>query len=237
MIAMTTNDPSWTARPVLATGVRTLQYGLPLLAGTLVNLVLLPVAAGMLPRTVAWATCLALAISVSLVVSRATMRLAPLALLLRMTMIFPDHAPSRLKVARRSTGADEIRRRLVSDRADEQEAAVTMLALVTALSGHDRHTRGHSERVRLFCDLLSRELRLSDADAGRLRWAALIHDVGKLEVSATVLNKPGRLDRDEWAQVRLHPEAGARLAQPLREWLGPWFAGIAEHHERYDGSG
>ena len=104
-----------------------------------------------------------------------------------------------------------------------------MLALVTALSQHDRHTRGHSERVRLFCDLLARELGLSQADAGRLRWAALIHDIGKLEVSAAVLNKAGRLDAGEWSQVRMHPEAGARLARPLAAWLGPWYADIVEH--------
>ena len=137
-----------------------------------------------------------------------------------MTMIFPDHAPTRLKVARRSTSADEIRRRLTSGRTDEQEAAVTMLSLVTALGRHDRHTRGHSERVRLFCDLLSRELGLSEADAGRLRWAALIHDIGKLEVAVTVLNKPGRLNVHEWAQIRMHPQAGARLARPLARGSG-----------------
>lgn len=230
-------EAQWAPRPVLALGVRVAQYGLPLLAGTLATWLLAPIAARVLPAWAAWLLSLAVAVTVSLLVSSLTMRLAPLAVLLRMTMIFPDHAPSRLKVARRSTGADEIRRRLVSEHADEQEAAVTMLALVTALGRHDRHTRGHSERVRLFCDLLARELGMPAADAGRLRWAALIHDVGKLEVSAAVLNKPGRLDRDEWVQVRLHPQAGARLAQPLRAWLGPWFAGIAEHHERYDGGG
>ncbi len=185
-----------------------------------------PALATRLPLVAASGVALVAAISVSLLVSRLTMRLAPLALMLQMTMIFPDHAPSRLKVARRSTSTDEIRRHLLSDEPDEHEAAVTMLALVTALSQHDRHTRGHSERVRLFCDLLARELALSPADAGRLRWAALIHDIGKLEVSAAVLNKPGRLDAREWSQIRMHPEAGARLARPLADWLGPWYAGI-----------
>lgn len=230
-------EPQWAPRPLLALAVRAAQYGLPLVTGTLATWLLAPILVGVLPYAVAWLVSLSIAVAVSLVVSRLTMRLAPLALLLRMTMIFPDHAPSRLKVARRSTGADEISRRLVSERTEEHEAAVTMLALVTALGKHDRHTRGHSERVRLFCDLLARELGLNEGDAGRLRWAALIHDIGKLEVSAAVLNKSRRLDRDEWAQVRMHPEAGARLAQPLREWLGPWFAGIPEHHERFDGSG
>src|SRR6478752_5495560 len=76
-------------------------------------------------------------------------------------------------------GTAVIRRQLRSDHPDEQEAAVTMLALVTALGRHDRHTRGHSERVRLFCDLLGTELGLRDTDRGKLRWVGLIHDIGK----------------------------------------------------------
>ncbi|MGN6303127.1 MAG: HD-GYP domain-containing protein [Angustibacter sp.] len=237
MIAPSHADPAWAPRPALALGLRAVQYGVPLLAGTAASWGLAPVLAGRLPLLAASGLALLVAVGVSLLVSRLTMWLAPLAVMLRMTMIFPDHAPSRLKVARRSTSAEEIRQQLLSDHPDAQDAAVTMLALVTALSQHDRHTRGHSERVRLFCDLLARELGLSQADAGRLRWAALIHDIGKLEVSAAVLNKPGRLDAGEWSQVRMHPEAGARLARPLAAWLGPWYAGIVEHHERYDGLG
>lgn len=236
MIA-TNADPAWAPRPLLAVGVRLLQYGLPLLAGTAVTWLLAPVLTAVAPVAMASLLALLAAVVVSLLASRVTMRLAPLAVLLQMTMIFPDHAPSRLKVARQSTSSEEIRRQLISEDADEQQAAVTLLGLVTALGQHDRRTRGHSERVRLFCDLLADELGLSEADSGRLRWAALIHDVGKLEVSAAVLRKPDRLDEREWSQVRLHPEAGARLARPLEAWLGPWFAGILDHHERYDGLG
>jgi HD domain len=177
------------------------------------------------------------AVFASVLVSRLTNRLMPLAMLLRMTMIFPDRAPSRVKVARRTSGLKDIQARMTSMRLDEQEAATTMLALVTALGRHDRHTRGHSERVRLFCDLLSNQLGLSPADAGRLRWAALIHDIGKLHVPAAVLNKPGQLDAREWELIRQHPDSGAELAAPLQHWLGEWFAGIPEHHEKYDGTG
>ncbi|WP_426566173.1 HD-GYP domain-containing protein [Angustibacter sp. McL0619] len=236
MIA-STSEPHWAPRPVLSLGVRLVQYGVPLLAGSLAAELVAKRLVGHLPSLGTIAAALTAAVLVSLLFSRLTLRLAPLAMLFKMTMIFPDHAPTRLRVARRSTSADDIRRRLSSPSADEQDAAVTMLALVTALGRHDKHTRGHSERVRLFCDLLSRELGLSEADSGRLRWAALIHDVGKLEVAVTVLNKPGRLNSTEWAQIRMHPQAGARLARPLAEWLGPWFAGIVEHHERFDGTG
>jgi hypothetical protein len=233
----TQTDGSWRPRPVLSAAVRVLAYAAPIAAGTFAVRAIVPTMTGSMPRLAAALVALFLAVAVSLLVSRLSLRLMPLVVLLRMTMLFPDKAPSRLKVARRATSMREITRLLESKNMTEHESAETMLSLVTALGRHDRRTRGHSERVRLFCDLLSRELDLPAADAGRLRWAALIHDVGKLEVAASVLNKSGALNADEWRQVKRHPDAGAALAAPLAEWLGPWFSGIAEHHERYDGTG
>jgi HD domain len=230
-------EGQWTARPWLAALVRVVIVGVPVLAGSLIARLLAGPASGWPNRWASVAVVLVAAVTGSVAVSRLTSRLLPLALLLRMTLIFPDQAPSRLRVARATTSAAEIGARLRSQRLDESEAATTMLALVTALERHDRHTRGHSERVRLFCDLLSVELGLSPADAGRLRWAALIHDIGKLEVPSVVLNKPGRLNAREWLMIRAHPDTGARLAEPLKDWLGPWFSGIPDHHERYDGLG
>ena len=125
---------------------------------------------GALPRIPAIVVSMVAAIAISLLVSRLTMRLMPLVVLLRMTMLFPDRAPSRLKVARRATSMKEITALLASPDLTESEAASTMLSLVTALGRHDRKTRGHSERVRLFCDLLSREL---DLPGGRRRTVAL----------------------------------------------------------------
>ena len=230
-------EGQWSARPWLAALVRVVIVGVPVVIGSLIARLLAGQVSDWSNRWASVAVVLTAAIAASVAVSRLTNRLLPLALLLRMTMIFPDHAPSRLKVARQTTSLAEIGTRLRSRRLDESEAATTMLALVTALSRHDRHTRGHSERVRLFSDLLAAELNLSPADAGRLRWAALVHDIGKLEVPAVVLNKPGKLNAREWLMIKRHPDAGARLAAPLQDWLGPWFSGIADHHERYDGLG
>ena len=64
------------------------------------------------------------------------------------------------------------------------EAATRILGLLTALSAHDRRTRGHSERVRVFTDVLAAELHLPDGARDRLRWAALLHDLGKVRVPA-----------------------------------------------------
>ncbi|HET8614144.1 MAG TPA: HD-GYP domain-containing protein [Actinomycetales bacterium] len=227
----------WRPRFALAALVRVIAYGLPVASGTTAAWVVSRELGAATHRVLAAVTVLGSAVVVSLLVSRLTMKLMPLAVLLRMTMIFPDRAPSRVKVARLSSSAHDIGRRLHSRSADESEAAMTMLSLVTALGRHDRRTRGHSERVRLFCDLLADELKLDAADAGRLRWAALIHDVGKLEIPESILNKPEELTEEEWVVVRRHPLDGARLARPLERWLGPWFAGIAHHHEHWDGSG
>jgi hypothetical protein len=227
----------WRPRFALAALVRVIAYGVPLASGSSAAWLVSRELAGSRHRALATVTVLGSAVVVSLLMSRLTMKLMPLAVLLRMTMIFPDRAPSRVKVARLSNSSTDISKRLHSSSADESEAAMTMLSLVTALGRHDRRTRGHSERVRLFCDLLADELKLTPADAGRLRWAALIHDVGKLEIPEQILNKPAELTEEEWVVVRRHPLDGARLARPLERWLGPWFAGIAHHHERWDGSG
>ena len=98
-------------------------------------------------------------------------------------------------------------------------------------------TRGHSERVRVFTDVLAAELHLSQGARDRLRWASLLHDLGKIGVPATVLNKPAALEAVEWDMIRQHPDQGAVLAGPLLEWLGEWGTAISQHHERFDGTG
>ncbi len=172
----------------------------------------------------------------------AAQRLAPLALLLKMTMVFPDRAPRRLAVARKAGNTRDLARRLEQARqqgVDDEptRAAEQILALSTALSAHDRMTRGHSERVRALVDMLAVELGLSQEDRDRLRWSALLHDIGKMAVHPDILNKPGALDPAEWEIIRRHPLEGARLTAPLSPWLGPWANTIAEHHECFDGTG
>ena len=158
-----------------------------------------------------------------------------------MSLLFPDRAPSRFAVAWRSGSTRQLDRYVKGlDDTTHREplsAAAEILALVTALSSHDRRTRGHSERVRAYTDLIADQMKLSEADRDRLRWAALLHDVGKISVHTDILNKPGSPTSEEWEILRRHPIEGQRLVEPLRKWLGEWGLAVEQHHENFDGSG
>ncbi|NBN76730.1 HD domain-containing protein [Microvirga tunisiensis] len=98
------------------------------------------------------------------------------------------------------------------------------------------YTADHSNRVTLYADLIAEEMGLAPAHRRWLRRAALLHDLGKLGVSNQVLDKPGKLDDLEWAQVRSHPLASEKILARVAA-----FADIAPvagaHHERLDGKG
>jgi putative nucleotidyltransferase with HDIG domain len=202
----------------------------------------LPRLHGFLGSSLWWISLFVASATVASLVDRVARKMLPLAALLGLTMIFPDRAPSRFAVARRVGSLRNLEERVRHAREhgiedDPLRAAETILTLVAALNLHDRHTRGHSERVRALTDMLADELRLDRDARDRLRWAALLHDIGKLEVEARVLNKPGKPTPDEWDSLKRHPEEGARIAGPLLPWLGEWGMAIEQHHERYDGGG
>jgi putative nucleotidyltransferase with HDIG domain len=177
---------------------------------------------------------------VVVLVDRLARRLLPLVTLLDLSMLFPDRAPSRLAVARaaiRQRPIDEQLARVRDAGADPGAVAREILTLVAAMSAHDRPTRGHAERVRMFTDLLAEQLKVPRRDRDLLRWAAILHDIGKLQVPATLLNKPGKPTEQEWVVLKAHPAHGAEMAAGLLPWLGEWSDVIVQHHERYDGTG
>jgi hypothetical protein len=162
--------------------------------------------------------------------------------LLRLSLAFPGVAPSRYAIALRAGNPRFLARR-VHDANENgigsgpDATAVALLELVAALSRHDRALRGHSERVRAYSELVAEEFGLDRGARDGLRWAGLMHDVGKLEIPAAVLNKAGPLSPEEWKLIRRHPETGAELCAPLVPWLGEWAAAVLDHHERWDGHG
>jgi len=98
------------------------------------------------------------------------------------------------------------------------------------------YTAGHSERVALYSDLIAEQLGIGLQRRRWLRRGALLHDIGKLGVSNSILDKPGKLDADEWQQVQNH----ARFTEEILSRIGV-FCELAQvagaHHERLDGNG
>ena len=170
---------------------------------------------------------------------RVLRRLAPLAMLFKMSLVFPDEAPSRFSAAMRSGSIRSLIRH--SQRAETssaaQKGAEELVALVARLSRHDRITRGHAERVRAYSVMLGEQVGLGRDDLDKLNWAALVHDIGKLQVPESLLNKPGKPTADEWRVLRVHPAVAGGYIEPLRAWLGDWVDAASQHHERFDGKG
>lgn len=174
------------------------------------------------------------------VLERIARRLVPLQALLGMTLTFPDHAPSRFGVALRSGSIKRLQEQLDDNFLDApslQDSATRAIELVTLLGKHERLTRGHTERVRAYSDMVAVELGLSVVDRNKLAWAALLHDIGKLTVPPEILNKQTGPNAEEWKILANHPAAGIEILEPLRGWLGDWLLAAGEHHERFDGLG
>jgi diguanylate cyclase (GGDEF)-like protein/putative nucleotidyltransferase with HDIG domain len=118
---------------------------------------------------------------------------------------------------------------------ESQAQLATVLSLAEALDQRDSGTAKHSQTVGLLCETMARELGLDDGRVQRIRLAGLLHDIGKIGVPDSILRKPGPLTDEEAAQMRRHPELGARILSSgelddVREW-------ILAHHERPDGQG
>lgn len=97
-------------------------------------------------------------------------------------------------------------------------------------------TSGHSDRVALFADLIAEELAYTTERRRWIRRAALLHDIGKLGVSNSVLDKNGKLDEAEWAAIKRHPELGRTILSKIAA-LRDLATVAGAHHERLDGKG
>ena len=112
-----------------------------------------------------------------------------------------------------------------------------LFSLANSVEAKDSYTQGHVARVSQMALTVGRRMGLGAEDLEALRLGGILHDVGKLGVPETVLNKPGPLDPDEWDLMKRHTEIGYRICLPLKKTLGAALDVIRHHHEKLDGSG
>jgi putative nucleotidyltransferase with HDIG domain len=112
----------------------------------------------------------------------------------------------------------------------------TVEALAAAIDAKDKYTSGHSTAVSRYAVPVAREMMMSDDELESIEFAALLHDIGKIAVPEAVLNKPGKLTREEFEQIKIHPSAGADIIGSV-SFLKTAVSSVKHHHERWDGKG
>ena len=109
-------------------------------------------------------------------------------------------------------------------------------ALAAAIDTKDKYTKGHSSRVAEYSKMIAKRIGYSDARQDEIYMIALLHDVGKIGIPITVLNKPGKLSTEEYELIKNHARMGADILRNIED--DPKFElGAKHHHERYDGTG
>ncbi len=118
----------------------------------------------------------------------------------------------------------------------ENATVQLMTSLQNAMEEKDFYTAGHTMRVTEYAVMLGLAMELSENDLVTLRRAAQFHDIGKLVIDLSCIQKPGRLNDEEWALIKKHPGVGANIIKPLGFMDREHFI-IRHHHERMDGNG
>ena len=111
-----------------------------------------------------------------------------------------------------------------------------MKTLGAAIDAKDSYTCGHSERVNIVSMLLGNEMNLDLDELEALYWGSMLHDVGKIGMPESILNKPNALDAAEIEIVKQHPSRGWEMLHPI-DRLQRAALGVRFHHERWDGAG
>lgn len=125
--------------------------------------------------------------------------------------------------------------RLIED--IEQAHLATLKSMAYALEAKDPYTHGHSERVRNYALIAAERLGMNRNDIDTLRLGAMLHDVGKIGVPDTILNKKDPLSPLEWGYIKQHPLIGYDMLAPVSFLNEAHLAIVRSHHERMDGSG
>jgi diguanylate cyclase (GGDEF)-like protein/putative nucleotidyltransferase with HDIG domain len=117
------------------------------------------------------------------------------------------------------------------------EAVVeTVTSLALAIDAKDHYTQGHSQKVSAYAVVIAKALGMTEPEVEEIRLAALLHDIGKVGIPETILNKSGPLDAAEWETMKTHTELGAKILEPLQT-MDKIRLMVRHHHEFYDGTG
>jgi len=108
--------------------------------------------------------------------------------------------------------------------------------IVKIIDAKDPYTAGHSVRVAEYAEKIARKLRLNEYDVDILTNLANLHDIGKVQIDLSILNKPGKYDDADWAEMKKHPEVGYEIVKEI-VFLKNSAKAILYHHEKIDGSG
>lgn len=112
----------------------------------------------------------------------------------------------------------------------------TISILAKTLEAKDPYTKGHSERVMTYAEGIALELELSKEKIREIKYAAILHDIGKIGISDTIINKPGSLTKEEYENIQLHTQIGADILDSV-QFLKTVKDYVKYHHEKLDGSG
>ena len=112
----------------------------------------------------------------------------------------------------------------------------TLSALTNAIDAKDRYTRGHSDRVTTLSVRLAKAVGLDKSDVAKIRLGGMLHDIGKIGIPEAILNKPDKLDNDEYNIIKTHPILGVGILGDVK-FLHDVVPIVKHHHERFDGKG
>jgi len=112
----------------------------------------------------------------------------------------------------------------------------TVTALANSIQAKDAYTMGHCQRVKEICCKIAKRLNFSEAELQMLEYAAILHDIGKIGIRASILNKKGRLTAAEYNEIKKHPIISYNILKDVK-FLKDCLNAIIQHHEKYDGTG
>ncbi|MCM1558170.1 MAG: HD-GYP domain-containing protein [Butyrivibrio sp.] len=134
------------------------------------------------------------------------------------------------EVARQTEAAEERRKKV------ERLSQQVILTLAKTIDAKDRYTKGHSERVADYSRKIAERLNLSLQEQQEIYWMGLLHDIGKIGIPDTIINKTGKLTEEEYRTIQKHPVIGVDILNTISE-IPNISEGARSHHEKYDGSG